>query len=72
MKLKTIRLAGFKTFVDPTTLHLRGALTGVVGPNGCGKSNVVDAVRWVLGESSARQLRGDALADVIFNGSSAR
>ena len=72
MKLKTIRLAGFKTFVDPTTLHLRGPLTGVVGPNGCGKSNVVDAVRWVLGESSARQLRGDALADVIFNGSSAR
>ena len=72
MKLKTIRLAGFKTFVDPTTLHLRGPLTGVVGPNGCGKSNVVDAVRWVLGESSARQLRGDALADVIFNGSSVR
>jgi chromosome segregation protein len=72
MKLKTIRLAGFKTFVDPTTLQLRGPLTGVVGPNGCGKSNVVDAVRWVLGESSARQLRGDALADVIFNGSSAR
>ncbi|WP_372715890.1 chromosome segregation protein SMC [Immundisolibacter sp.] len=72
MKLKSIRLAGFKTFVDPTLLHLRGALIGVVGPNGCGKSNVVDAVRWVLGESSARQLRGDALADVIFNGSSAR
>ena len=72
MKLKTLRLAGFKTFVDPTILHLRGPLTGVVGPNGCGKSNVVDAVRWVLGESSARQLRGDALADVIFNGSSAR
>ncbi|HCO44157.1 MAG TPA: chromosome segregation protein SMC, partial [Gammaproteobacteria bacterium] len=72
MKLKTLRLAGFKTFVDPTTLHLRGPLTGVVGPNGCGKSNVVDAVRWVLGESSARQLRGDALADVIFNGSSVR
>ncbi len=72
MRLTTIRLAGFKSFVDPTVLSLASNLTGVVGPNGCGKSNVVDAVRWVTGESSARQLRGEALEDVIFNGSKAR
>ncbi|MEL0082435.1 MAG: AAA family ATPase, partial [Gammaproteobacteria bacterium] len=72
MRLKSIKLSGFKSFVDPTTLPLRNNLIGVVGPNGCGKSNIVDALRWVLGESSARQLRGDALADVIFSGSSGR
>ncbi|MES1927809.1 chromosome segregation protein SMC [Salinisphaera dokdonensis CL-ES53] len=72
MRLTSIRLAGFKSFVDPTTLALNSNLTGVVGPNGCGKSNVIDAVRWVTGESSARQLRGEALEDVIFNGSKAR
>ncbi|MES1926886.1 chromosome segregation protein SMC [Salinisphaera sp. T31B1] len=72
MRLSSIRLAGFKSFVDPTTLSLASNLTGVVGPNGCGKSNVIDAVRWVTGESSARQLRGEALEDVIFNGSKAR
>ncbi len=72
MRLNRIRLSGFKSFVDPTTIHLPGNLTGVVGPNGCGKSNVIDAVRWVMGELSARQLRGDSMADVIFNGSSAR
>ncbi|GAB3682561.1 chromosome segregation protein SMC [Salinisphaera aquimarina] len=72
MRLTTIRLAGFKSFVDPTVLSLASNLTGVVGPNGCGKSNVIDAVRWVTGESSARQLRGEALEDVIFNGSKAR
>jgi len=72
MRLTAIKLAGFKSFVDPTTLTLSSNLTGVVGPNGCGKSNVIDAVRWVTGESSARQLRGTALEDVIFNGSRAR
>ncbi|HTA64411.1 MAG TPA: chromosome segregation protein SMC, partial [Xanthomonadaceae bacterium] len=72
MRLSTIKLAGFKSFVDPTTLHLPGNLTGVVGPNGCGKSNIIDAVRWVMGESSASRLRGDNLTDVIFSGSSSR
>ncbi len=65
-------MAGFKSFVDPTLIPVPGQLVGVVGPNGCGKSNVIDAVRWVLGESSARQLRGESMQDVIFNGSSAR
>lgn len=72
MRLTQIKLAGFKSFVDPTTFSLASNRTGVVGPNGCGKSNVIDAVRWVTGESSARQLRGEALEDVIFNGSNAR
>ncbi|WP_101925446.1 MULTISPECIES: chromosome segregation protein SMC [Luteimonas] len=72
MRLSTIKLAGFKSFVDPTTLHLPTNMTGVVGPNGCGKSNIIDAVRWVMGESSASRLRGDSLTDVIFAGSTAR
>ncbi len=72
MRLSKIRLSGFKSFVDPTTIQFPTNLCGVVGPNGCGKSNIIDAVRWVMGESSARHLRGEALADVIFNGSSAR
>ena len=72
MRLKAIKLAGFKSFVDPTTVSLPGKTCAVVGPNGCGKSNIIDAVRWVMGESSARQLRGEALTDVIFNGSSTR
>lgn len=72
MRLKAIKLAGFKSFVDPTTVTLPGHRSAVVGPNGCGKSNIVDAVRWVLGESSTRLLRGEASTDVIFNGSSAR
>ncbi|QYR52102.1 chromosome segregation protein SMC [Lysobacter soyae] len=72
MRLSTIKLAGFKSFVDPTTLHLPGNMTGVVGPNGCGKSNIIDAVRWVMGESSASRLRGDNATDVIFSGSTAR
>jgi chromosome segregation protein len=72
MQLKKIRLGGFKSFVDPTTFVFPSRVVGVVGPNGCGKSNVIDAVRWVLGENSARHLRGDALSDVIFNGSSSR
>jgi chromosome segregation protein len=72
MRLNKVKLAGFKSFVDPTSVQLPGNLTGVVGPNGCGKSNIIDAVRWVMGELSARHLRGDSMADVVFNGSSAR
>ena len=72
MRLTKIKLAGFKSFVDPTTIYIPSKLVGVVGPNGCGKSNIIDAVRWVMGESSAKHLRGDSMADVIFNGSSAR
>ncbi|MDH5325669.1 MAG: chromosome segregation protein SMC [Gammaproteobacteria bacterium] len=72
MRLSKIKLAGFKSFVDPTTIPLPSNLIGVVGPNGCGKSNVIDAVRWVMGESSAKNLRGDSMADVIFNGSNTR
>ncbi len=72
MRLTKIKLAGFKSFVDPTQVSFPSNLTGVVGPNGCGKSNVIDAVRWVMGELSAKHLRGDNMADVVFNGSSAR
>ncbi|QJR09964.1 Chromosome partition protein Smc [Usitatibacter rugosus] len=72
MRLTSVKLAGFKSFVDPTTIAVPGQLVGVVGPNGCGKSNVIDAVRWVLGETSAKQLRGEHMHDVIFNGSAER
>ncbi|MGH8370589.1 MAG: AAA family ATPase, partial [Gammaproteobacteria bacterium] len=70
MRLSKVKMSGFKSFVDPTTIQLPSNLVGIVGPNGCGKSNIIDAVRWVMGETSAKQLRGDSMADVIFNGSS--
>ncbi|MEH6389945.1 MAG: chromosome segregation protein SMC [Pseudomonas profundi] len=72
MRLKCIRLAGFKSFVDPTTVYFPTNMGAVVGPNGCGKSNIIDAVRWVMGESSAKNLRGESMTDVIFNGSNSR
>ncbi len=72
MRLKHIKLAGFKSFVDPTTVSFPSNLCAVVGPNGCGKSNIIDAVRWVMGESSAKNLRGESMTDVIFNGSTSR
>ena len=72
MRLNHIKLAGFKSFVDPTSIGTPGQLVGIVGPNGCGKSNVIDAVRWVLGESKASALRGDSMQDVIFNGAGER
>ena len=72
MRLKCIKLAGFKSFVDPTTVHFPSNMAAVVGPNGCGKSNIIDAVRWVMGESSAKNLRGESMTDVIFNGSNTR
>lgn len=72
MRLTAVKLAGFKSFVDPTTFRAPTNLTGIVGPNGCGKSNIIDAVRWVMGEGSARVLRGELMSDVIFSGSSTR
>lgn len=72
MRLISIKLSGFKSFVELSHFHVPGQLVGVVGPNGCGKSNIIDAVRWVLGESKASELRGESMQDVIFNGSTHR
>src|SRR5690242_21756417 len=72
MRLTKIKVAGFKSFADATSVGFPSNLTGVVGPNGCGKSNIIDAVRWVMGELSAKHLRGDSMIDVIFNGSASR
>jgi chromosome segregation protein len=72
LRLTNINLAGFKSFVEPTHIPVPGQLVGIVGPNGCGKSNIIDAVRWVLGETSARHLRGETMQDVLFNGSGDR
>ncbi len=72
MRLQSIKLSGFKSFAEPTNFMLPGQLVGVVGPNGCGKSNIMDAVRWVLGESKASELRGESMQDVIFNGTTHR
>jgi chromosome segregation protein len=72
VRLNSIKLSGFKSFAEPTNFLLPGQLVGVVGPNGCGKSNIMDAVRWVLGESKASELRGESMQDVIFNGTNTR
>ena len=72
MYLTSVKLAGFKSFVDPTKIPVRSNMTAIVGPNGCGKSNIVDAILWVIGESSAKQLRGQLMSDVIFNGTTER
>ena len=72
MKIKKIEICGFKSFVDRSVIHFDHDVTGIVGPNGCGKSNIVDAIRWCMGEQSAKHLRGKSMDDVIFNGSEAR
>ena len=72
MQITRLRLAGFKSFVEPTELRIEPGLTGIVGPNGCGKSNLVEALRWAMGESSARRMRASELEDVIFAGTASR
>ncbi|HEX7970240.1 MAG TPA: AAA family ATPase, partial [Stellaceae bacterium] len=72
MNFSKLRLSGFKSFVDPTELAIEPGMTGIVGPNGCGKSNLVEALRWVMGENSAKRMRGGEMDDVIFGGTSAR
>jgi len=72
LQFVSLRLSGFKSFVDQTDVPIESGLTGVVGPNGCGKSNLVEALKWVMGETSARQMRGDEMDDVIFKGTASR
>src|SRR5690349_22247242 len=72
MQVERLRLAGFKSFVDPTELLIEPGMTGIVGPNGCGKSNLVEALRWVMGETSAKRMRGGEMDDVIFGGTGSR
>ena len=72
MKIKRLKLSGFKSFVEPAELRIEPGLTGVVGPNGCGKSNLLEAIRWVMGESSPKSMRGGGMEDVIFAGTSSR
>ena len=72
MRIRRLKLSGFKSFVEPADLRIEPGLTGVVGPNGCGKSNIVDAIRWCMGEQSAKHLRGKSMEDVIFAGSENR
>src|SRR5438876_4445656 len=72
MKLSKLRLIGFKSFVEPTDIAIEPGLTGIVGPNGCGKSNLVEALRWAMGENSAKRMRGGEMDDVIFGGTTAR
>ena len=72
MKFQSVRISGFKSFLEPTEIQMNRGLTGVVGPNGCGKSNIVEAIKWIMGENSARQMRGDGMDDVIFSGTDER
>jgi chromosome segregation protein len=72
VRLKSLEIKGFKSFADKTVINLDNQITGIVGPNGCGKSNIVDAIRWVIGEHKIRQLRSDNLEDLVFNGSKSR
>ena len=72
MKFKSIRISGFKSFLESTEIPIDNGLTGIVGPNGCGKSNIVEAMKWVMGENSARQMRGDGMDDIIFSGTNER
>ena len=72
MKFQSVRISGFKSFLEPTEIQMNRGLTGVVGPNGCGKSNIVEAIKWIMGENSARQMRGDGMDDVIFSGTNER
>jgi chromosome segregation protein len=72
LKFQSVRISGFKSFLEPTEIQITEGLTGIVGPNGCGKSNIVEAIKWIMGENSARQMRGDGMDDIIFAGTDDR